>query len=47
MFGKQISINTNNGKISGIATKIDLDGGLIIKTKIKNVKIFVGDVILE
>ena len=47
IFGKQISIKTNKGKITGIATKIDLDGALIIKTNGSNKKIFVGDVIIE
>jgi len=47
IFGKQISIKTNKGKITGIATKIDLDGALIIKTNGSSKKIFVGDVIIE
>ena len=47
IFGKQISIKTNKGKITGIATKIDLDGALIIKTNGSTKKIFVGDVIIE
>ena len=47
MFGKTISVNTGNGKISGIAKKIDPDGALIIKTGTKNRRIFVGDVTLR
>ena len=47
MFGKAISVNTGNGKISGIAKKIDSDGALIIKTGTKNRRIFVGDVTLR
>lgn len=47
MFGKAISVNTGNGKISGIAKKIDSDGALIIKTGTKNKRIFVGDVTLR
>ena len=47
MFGKTISVNSGNGKISGIAKKIDSDGALIIKTGTKNRRIFVGDVTLR
>jgi len=47
MLGKSIHVNTNKGKISGTAKKIDSDGGLIIKTERKNEKIFVGDIILS
>ncbi len=47
MFGKHVSVNTSKGKISGIAKKIDSEGALIIKTKIKNERIFVGDVNLD
>ena len=47
MFGKTISVNTGNGKISGIAKKIDSNGALIIKTGTKNRRIFVGDVTLR
>ena len=47
MFEKTISVNTGNGKISGIAKKIDSDGALIIKTGTKNRRIFVGDVTLR
>ena len=47
MFGKTISVNTGNGKISGIAKKIDSDGALIIKTGARNRRIFVGDVTLR
>ena len=47
IFGKQVGIKTKKGKITGIATKLDLDGALIIKTKGSSKKIFVGDVIIE
>ena len=47
MFGKTISGNTGNCKISGIAIIIDSDGALIIKTGTKNRRIFVGDVTLR
>ena len=47
MFEKSISINTGNGKISGIAKKIDSEGALIIKTKNETRRIFVGDVVLR
>ena len=32
-IGKRVTINTSNGKISGIAQKINNDGTLQIKTK--------------
>ena len=44
MFGKHVKVNTNRGTIFGVAKKIDSDGALIIKTKNKNERIFVGDV---
>ena len=47
IFGKSISINTGNGKISGIVKKIDSEGALVIKTRNKTEKIFVGDVVLR
>ena len=36
MLGKHVSVNTSKGKITGIAKKIDNEGALIIKTKIKS-----------
>ena len=47
MLGKHVSVNTSKGKITGIAKKIDNEGALIIKTKIKSERIFVGDVNLD
>ena len=47
MFGHNVTINTSKGKISGVAKKVDSDGALIIKTKVKDERIFVGDVNLD
>ena len=46
-IGKKISINTSDGKISGVAQGIDNDGALKLKTSEGIKKIFVGDVVLE
>ena len=46
-IGKKISINTSDGKISGVALGIDNDGALKLKTSKGVKKIFVGDVVLE
>ena len=46
-IGKKITINTSNGKISGISQGIDNDGALKIKTRNKIQKIYVGDVVLS
>ena len=46
-IGKKISINTSDGKISGVAQGIDNDGALKLKTSKGIKKIFVGDVVLE
>jgi len=46
-IGKRITINTSNGKISGVDQGIDNDGALKLKTSKGVKKIFVGDVILE
>ena len=46
-IGKKITINTANGKISGISQGIDNDGALKIKTKNETKKIYVGDVVLS
>jgi len=43
-INKKITINTTNGKISGVAKKIDSAGALIIKTKRGFERILVGDV---
>jgi len=44
-IGKKIEIDTNDGKITGEAIKIDNDGGLLIKDKGKIHKVIAGDVI--
>jgi BirA family biotin operon repressor/biotin-[acetyl-CoA-carboxylase] ligase len=44
-IGKQVEMNTLNGKISGKAIKIDEDGGLIIKDDEKTNKVFAGDIV--
>ncbi len=46
-IGKKVSINTSDGKISGVAQGIDNDGALKLKTSKGVKKIFVGDVVLE
>jgi BirA family biotin operon repressor/biotin-[acetyl-CoA-carboxylase] ligase len=46
-IGKKITINTSNGRISGISHGIDNDGALKLKTTKEMKKIFVGDVILS
>jgi len=46
-IGKRITINTSDGKISGIAQGIDNEGALKLKTDKGIKKIFVGDVVLE
>ena len=46
-IGKKITINTSNGKISGISQGIDNDGALKITTRKETKKIFVGDVVLS
>ena len=46
-IGKKITINTSNGKISGISQGIDNDGALKIKIKRQTKRIFVGDVVLS
>ena len=44
-IGKNISVITDDGRVSGKAIKIDNDGGLIITKGKKIKKLFVGDVI--
>ena len=46
-IGKKITINTSNGKISGISQGLDNDGALKIKTRNEIKKIYVGDVVLS
>ncbi len=44
-IGKNISVVTDSGKISGKALKIDNDGALVISKSGKNQRVLVGDVI--
>ena len=44
-LGKNVEINTTDGKIKGKATKIDEDGALIISNKNKTEKVIAGDII--
>ena len=44
-IGKNVEINTTDGKIKGKATKIDEDGALIISNKNKTEKVIAGDII--
>jgi BirA family biotin operon repressor/biotin-[acetyl-CoA-carboxylase] ligase len=44
-IGKNVEINTEEGKIKGKATKIDEDGALIISNKNKTEKVIAGDII--
>ena len=44
-LGKNVEINTTDGKIKGKATKIDEDGALIISNKNKTRKVIAGDII--
>ncbi len=46
-IGKKISVNTSNGKITGISQGIDNDGALKIKKGKVVSKIFVGDVVMR
>tara|TARA_B110000014_G_scaffold2057_1_gene1527 strand:+ start:360 stop:521 length:162 start_codon:yes stop_codon:yes gene_type:complete len=46
-IGKKMTMNTSNGKISGISQGIDNDGALRIKTGKETKRIFVGDVVLS
>ena len=43
-IGRNVSITTNDGRMSGKATRIDNDGGLIISNGKKTVRALVGDV---
>jgi len=43
-IGKNTTIITSDGKITGKALRIDEDGALVIKGKIKNHRILAGDV---
>ena len=43
-IGKNVSIITNEGRISGKAVRIDNDGGLIISKGKKTERVLVGDV---
>ena len=44
-IGKNVEVNTSDGKIQGKAIKIDEDGALIISNKNKTDKVIAGDVI--
>ena len=44
---RRITINTSNGKISGISQGIDSDGALKLKVRNETKKIYVGDVVLS
>ena len=44
-IGKEVEIDTANGRIKGNAIKIDNDGGLLISNKGKTDKIIAGDII--
>ncbi len=44
-LGKKTIVNTTNGKIIGVAKKIDGDGALILKTNKGEKRIFAGDII--
>ncbi len=46
-IGKRITINTSDGKISGMSQGIDNDGALKLKTTKGMKKIFVGDVVSQ
>lgn len=43
-IGRNVTISTQNGKITGIAARLDRDGGLIVSQGSKQTKITVGDV---
>lgn len=43
-IGKNVQLNTNYGKISGKAIKIDDDGALVVSNK-KNIRVLAGDII--
>ena len=44
-IGKKVEIITDNGKIKGVATKIDYDGGLIVASNGKIDKVIAGDIV--
>ena len=44
-IGKEVEINTINGKIKGKAQRIDEDGALVVSNKNGNSRIIAGDVI--
>jgi len=44
-IGKNVEVNTSDGKIKGKAVKIDEDGALIISNKNKTDKVIAGDII--
>jgi len=44
-IGKEVEIDTVNGKVKGKAIKIDDDGALVVNSNNKIIKIIAGDVI--
>ena len=44
-IGKNVEIDTINGKIKGEAIKIDYNGALLIRNKDKTDKIITGDIV--
>jgi BirA family biotin operon repressor/biotin-[acetyl-CoA-carboxylase] ligase len=44
MFNKEVKINQNGKILQGIASRLDDDGGLIIKTTNSEIKVIAGDV---
>ncbi|MDH3766062.1 MAG: hypothetical protein OER82_09660 [Nitrosopumilus sp.] len=44
-MGKNVQLDTIEGKIKGKAVKIDNDGALIVSHNTKLVRVFAGDVI--
>ncbi len=44
-IGKQVELDTINGKIKGKATKIDEDGALVVSDKGKSSRIIAGDIV--
>ena len=44
-IGKKVEMNTENGKITGKAIRIDDDGALVISENGKNLRVLAGDII--
>lgn len=43
-IGKNVELNTDDGKIKGIAVKIDNDGALVVSENKKNIRVTSGDI---